>query len=204
MQVRIAARQERPVQLGFFTMPIHPLGKDWRRVPGRGPRGVHARRRAGLRRRLRGRACHRPRREHHLLRHVPRHPGRPRQAHAARHRHRQPAERASGGGGGPDRHARSPAGGPLQFRHQPRRPAVRCRGVRQSRRQPQRDVPRGHQPGAGHLGRRGAVRSGRQILEDLHGAHHHRARSARARSPSRCKGRIRRSSSPRSPPPRRA
>ena len=37
------------------------------------------------------------------------------------------------------------------------------------------------------------------------GAHPHRpAGSARARSPSRCKGRIPRSSSPRSPPPRRA
>jgi alkanesulfonate monooxygenase SsuD/methylene tetrahydromethanopterin reductase-like flavin-dependent oxidoreductase (luciferase family) len=30
LQERIGARQERPVQLGFFTMPIHPLSKDWR------------------------------------------------------------------------------------------------------------------------------------------------------------------------------
>jgi alkanesulfonate monooxygenase SsuD/methylene tetrahydromethanopterin reductase-like flavin-dependent oxidoreductase (luciferase family) len=35
--------------------------------------------------------------------------------------------------------------------------SVRRRGVRQSRRQPQRDVPRVHQPGAGDLGRRAAV-----------------------------------------------
>jgi alkanesulfonate monooxygenase SsuD/methylene tetrahydromethanopterin reductase-like flavin-dependent oxidoreductase (luciferase family) len=27
---RVAARKENPVQLGFFTMPIHPLKKDWR------------------------------------------------------------------------------------------------------------------------------------------------------------------------------
>ena len=33
-----------------------------------------------------------------------------------------------------------------------------------------------------------------QVLEDLHGAHHHRATSGRARSPSRCRSRIRRSS----------
>jgi alkanesulfonate monooxygenase SsuD/methylene tetrahydromethanopterin reductase-like flavin-dependent oxidoreductase (luciferase family) len=30
LRERIAARQERPVKLGFFTMPVHPLGKDWR------------------------------------------------------------------------------------------------------------------------------------------------------------------------------
>jgi alkanesulfonate monooxygenase SsuD/methylene tetrahydromethanopterin reductase-like flavin-dependent oxidoreductase (luciferase family) len=30
LQACFVARPERPVQLGFFTMPIHPLSKDWR------------------------------------------------------------------------------------------------------------------------------------------------------------------------------
>ena len=64
------------------------------------------------------------------------------------------------------RDARPHAGRPLHLRHQPGRPALRRRGVRQSRCRPQRDVPRSDQCGAGDLGRRAAVQHRRQILDD--------------------------------------
>ena len=164
------------MNLGFFTMPIHPLDKDWRAVAARGPRGVHPRRRARLHRRLCRRASHRPRREHHLLHDVHLHADRGDQAHQARHRHDQHAEQSSGRGRGECRDARSSARRPLHLRHLAGRAAVGRRGVRQSRCRPQRDVPRMHQPGAGDLGERCALQHQGQVLE-------HRARApADARS----------------------
>ena len=64
-----------------------------------------------------------------------------------------------------DGDARPHARRPPDFRNQPRRIAVGCRTVRQSRRQPQRDVPRSDQSGSGNLGRRAALQSARKILE---------------------------------------
>ena len=67
--------------------------------------------------------------------------------------------------GGQHRHARSPARRPLHLRHLAGRAAVGRGGVRQPRRQPQRDVRGGHQPGAGDLGRRCALQHQGQVLD---------------------------------------
>ena len=63
--------------------------------------------------------------------------------------------------------ARSHARRAADLRHQPRRAAVGRGSVRQSRRQPQRDVSGSHQSGAGNLGRRAALQHQGQILEHL-------------------------------------
>ena len=185
------------MKLGFFTMPIHPLAKDWRQSLREDREAFILADELGFTEAYVRRARHRPRREHHLLRDLHRQAGLRDQADQARHRHDQHAEHASGRGRLADRDARSHARRPFHLRHQPRRPAVGRRGVRQSRRQPQRDVPRSHQSGAGDLGERAALQSQGQILE-----HQRRAPvPARSRpgltSPSRCSARIRRSSSPR-------
>ena len=105
------------MNLGFFTMPIHPLEQGLAAVAARGPRGVHPGRRARLHRRLCRRAPHRPRREHHLVHDVHLHADRGDQAHQARHRHDQHAEQPSGRGRGERRDARSSARRPLHLRH---------------------------------------------------------------------------------------
>ena len=139
-------------------------------MPAGGPRGLPARGRARLYRGVLRRTCDRCRREHHLLRAVHRDP-RPRDPFdPARHRHREHAEHPPGGGGGRDRNARSPAGRALQLRHQPGRAALRCRGLRQPRQGPHRDVRRGDRHGAGDLGRFPAVRPERQALGSEHAA----------------------------------
>ena len=146
-------------------------GEGLARLAARGPRGVHPRRRARLHRRLCRRASHRPRREHHLVDDVHLHADRGDQAHQARHRHAQHAEQSSGRGRRERRDARPHARRPLHHGHLAGRADVRRRGVRQSRRRPQRDVPRMHQPGAGDLGERCAIQHQGQVLE-------HRAREA--------------------------
>ena len=73
----------------------------------------------------------------------------------------------SGRGRGLHRDARSHARRPPDLRHQPGRAAVGRRVVRQSRRQSQRDVSGSDQPGAGDLGRRAALQYQGQILEHL-------------------------------------
>ena len=135
-------------------------------IAARGPRGVPARRQARLRRGLCRRARHRPSGKHHLLRGVHRQPDRRHQDHQARHRHDQHAELASG--------RRPPSqiamldhmlDGRFIFGISPGGLALRRRSVRQSRRRPQRHVPRGDQRGAGNLGARAALQHRRQILE---------------------------------------
>ena len=132
-----------------------------------GPRSFPARRRTGLQRSLCRRTRHRPSREHHLICRIHcvdcgRDP--PDQAWD---RHDQHAEHPSRHGGGLDRDARPHAGRPADFRDQPRRTAVGCRIVRQSRRRPQRDVPGIDQSGPSALGWRSALQSQGQILEPV-------------------------------------
>ena len=133
-------------------------------IAARRPRDIHPGRRARLQRGLCRRAHHRSGREHHLLHAVPGKPGRPDQADPPRHRHRQPAEHAPGARRRRDRHAGPHARRPAQFRHQPRRPAVRRGGIRHARRRPQRHVRRGDRPGPENMGQRSALRHRRQIL----------------------------------------
>ena len=137
------------MQLGFFTMPIHPSDKDWRQSLREDQRGVPARRRARLQRGLCRRARHRPGREHHLLHACssPRSPAATKQIRLGTGTVNLPnthPARVAGAG----RDAGPPARRPPQFRHQPRRPALGRRSVRQSRQRPQRDVRRVHRPGA--------------------------------------------------------
>ncbi len=61
--------------------------------------------------------------------------------------------------------------GRFNLRHLAGRAAVGCGGVRQPQRQPQRDVRGGHQPGARHLGRRGALQDQGQVLDGHDRAH---------------------------------
>ena len=99
-RVRGHRRQERPDEARLFHHADPSARQGLAAVAARGPRGLHARRRARLRRRLCRRARDRPGREHHLLRDVHRHAGRRDQAHQARHRHGQHAEQPSGRGRG--------------------------------------------------------------------------------------------------------
>ena len=192
------------MNLGFFTMPIHPVDKDWRTSLREDREAFILADELGYTEGYVG--------EHHTDRaenitscdDVHLHADRGDQAHQARHRHHQHAEQPSGGGRGERRDARSSARRPLHLRHLARRLAVRRGGVRQSRCRPQRHVSRIHQSGAGDLGQRGALQHQGQVLE-------HRARAAahaRPRPglicPSRCRSRIRRSSSRRSRRSRRA
>ena len=153
------------MKLGFFTMPIHPLDKDWRQSLREDREAFLLADKLGFTEAYVGE--HSTDRAENItscmmfiasLIHDD-------QDHQARHRHRQHAEPASGGGRRQHRDARSHARWPLHFRHQPGRPAVRRRGVRHSRRRPQRDVPRSDQPGAGDLGGRAALQHRGQILE---------------------------------------
>ena len=181
------------MKLGFFTMPIHPLDKDWRQSLREdreafiladqlgfieGYVGEHATDRAEN---ITSCAMFIA----SLIDATT--------AHQARHRHHQYAERASGRDRIADRDARSHARRPLHLRHQPRRPAVGRRSVRQSRRRPQRHVPRSDQCGAENLGERAAIQYRRQILDDQDREAGDAGRSARAICRNRCRSRIRRS-----------
>ena len=153
------------MKLGFFTMPIHPLDKDWRQSLREDREAFLLADKLGFTEGLCRRALDRPRREHHLLHGVHRQPDPRHQDHQARHRHRQHAEPASGGGRGQHRDARPHARRPFHLRHQPGRLAVRRGGVRRARRRPQCDVPRGDQHRAGDLAARAALQHRGQILE---------------------------------------
>ncbi len=159
------------MELGFFTMPIHPPGRQLARDARGGPRARAARRPAGLRRGLHRRARHRCGGEHQLRADLHRLAAARDDKHQARHRHRQPAEPPSGDGRGRGGAGRPHGQGPLHLRHQPGRPAVGCRGVRQPRQGPHRDVRRGDRPDPRDLERRAALRARGQILERLDRAH---------------------------------
>ena len=90
--------------------------------------------------------------------------------------------------------ARSHARRTPDLRHQPRRTAVGRRIVRQSRRRPQRHVPRSDQSGAGNLGQRAALQSSGKILEHLDAKDPDRGHRPGLHRQARCSGRIRRSS----------
>ena len=153
--------RSRPMNLGFFTMPIHPARQGLAAVVAGRPRGLSAGRRAWLHRGLCRRTRHRQGREHHLLHCVPGLDRRRHQANQARHRHDQHAEHPSRHRRRVHRDARPHAGRPPDLRNKPRRTAVGRRVVRQSRRRSQRDVPGGDQPGAGDLGERAALQHSR-------------------------------------------
>ena len=95
-----------PMKLGFFTMPIHPLDKDWRQSLREDREAFVLADELGFVEGYVRRARHRPGREHHLVRDLHRQPGRRHQVDQARHRHDQHAEHASRDGGVADRDAR--------------------------------------------------------------------------------------------------
>ena len=153
------------MNLGFFTMPIHPLDKDWRQSLREDREAFILADELGYTEGYVG--------EHHTDR-----------AEnitssmmfictliEATKRIKlgtgtlEHAEQSSGRRGGECRDARSSARRALHPRHLAGRLAVGRRGVRQSRRRPQRDVPRMHQPGAGDLEERAALQHQGQILE---------------------------------------
>ena len=155
------------MKLGFFTMPIHPLEKDWRQSLREDREAFVLADELGFTEGLCRRARYRSGRKHHLLRRVPGLDCGGDQADQARYRHHQHAEHPSGGDRREPCDARSHAGRPVDLRHQPGRAFVGRRTVRQSRCQPQRDVPGSDQPGSRDLGQRSALQHQGQILEHL-------------------------------------
>ena len=155
------------MNLGFFTMPIHPLGKDWRLSLQEDREAFLLADELGFT-------------EAYVGEHVTDQAENITSCIAfiawvaaatkqdqARHRHDQHAEHPPCHHRSLDRDARSHARRPPDLRNKPRRPAVGRGIVRQSGRRSQRDVSGIDQPGAGDLGRRGAVQSGGKILEHL-------------------------------------
>ena len=145
--------ENRAMNLGFFTMPIHPLGKDWRQCLREDREAFILADELGFTEGYVG--------EHvtdqaenitscvmfiatlvDATKRIKLGTGTVNLPNA----HPAPGRRQH-------RHARSSARRPLHLRHLPRRAAVGRGDVRQSRRQPQRDVPRGDQSGAGDLDR---------------------------------------------------
>ena len=184
------------MKLGFFTMPIHPVDKDWRLSLKEDREAFLLADELGFTRGLCRRARHRQGREHHILHRLYRLACSSDQTDQARYRHRQHAEHPSGRACRLDRDARSHARRTPDLRHQSRRTAVGRGSFRQSRSRPKRDVPGSNQPGPSDLGERAAVQSAGQILERIgakdpdrgHRSGLHRTSSAKAASTDRGDG----------------
>ena len=174
------------MQLGFFTMPIHPLGKDWRQTLREDQEAFVLADALGFA-------------EGYVGEHVT-DAAENITSSADLHRWLWPerSKRMRLGTGTvnlPNVHPATVAAqiamldhlldGRLNLRHQPGRAAVGRRDLRQPRQRPERHVPRGdrHDPGA--LERRAAIRPQRQVLERSPRAHADAGDRPGHRSPSR-------------------
>ncbi len=180
-------------EFGFLYDADPPTRQGLEALAKGRPRSFPAGGRTRVHRSLCRRTHHRPGREYHLLHCIPGLDRRRHQTDQARHRHHQYAEHPSRRRRRHHRDARPHARRTPDFRNQPRRTAVGCRIVRQSRRRPQRDVSGIDQPGAGNLGQRAAVQYPGKILEHLHGKDPDQGNRPGLHRRSRCSGRIRRS-----------
>ena len=134
-----------------------------------GSRGLHSRRPARIQRRLLRRAPHRHGREYSQQHDVHRHPARRDLTDEGRHRRGQPAAQPSRGGSIECGDARQPVRRPVHLRHRRRRAAHRRRGARPARCRPQCHVRGGDRPYPRAVGRDGADRPQRKILDHLDG-----------------------------------
>ncbi len=186
-----------PMKLGFFTMPIHPLDKDWRQSLREDREAFVLADQLGFVEGYVGEhVTDRAENITSCVTFIASLVDATKSIKLGTGTINMPNTHP-GDGGVADRDARPSARRPLHLRHQPGRAALGRRGVRQSRCRPQCDVPRGDQPGAGDLVRRAALQSQGQVLDDQRRAPVHPRTRPGLYRPSRCRSRIRRSSSPR-------
>ncbi len=123
---RARDRGDTAMKLGFFTMPIHPLEKDWRQALAEDREAFVLATNSASSRPMSASTSPTEAEKHHLEHHVPRLDRHRDEADPPGNGHGQPAQSSSRCAGGQRRHARPHAGRQVHPRHQSGRAAVGC------------------------------------------------------------------------------